>query len=69
MKLPRRQFLHLAAGAAALSVVSQIASARTYRSATADVPGGHCLPVDGLLDSLEFQVRHERTLGRADGGL
>ena len=32
MKLPRRQFLHLAAGAAALSAVSQIASAQTYPS-------------------------------------
>ena len=31
MKLPhRRQFLHLAAGAAALPVVSQIATAETY---------------------------------------
>ena len=31
MKLPRRQFLHLAAGAAALPVVSQIAKAQTTR--------------------------------------
>jgi hypothetical protein len=30
MKLPRRQFLHLAAGAAALPVVSRIATAQTY---------------------------------------
>ncbi len=30
MKLPRRQFLHLAAGAAALPAVPQIASAQTY---------------------------------------
>jgi tripartite-type tricarboxylate transporter receptor subunit TctC len=30
MKLPRRQFLHLAAGAAALPVVSRIASAQAY---------------------------------------
>ena len=30
LKLPRRQFLHLAAGAAALPVVSQIARAQTY---------------------------------------
>ena len=30
MKLPRRQFLHLAAGAAALSAVSHIAWAQTY---------------------------------------
>jgi tripartite-type tricarboxylate transporter receptor subunit TctC len=30
MKLPRRQFLHLAAGAAALPVLSQIAGAQSY---------------------------------------
>ena len=30
MKLPRRQFLHLAAGAAALTAVSRIASAQAY---------------------------------------
>jgi tripartite-type tricarboxylate transporter receptor subunit TctC len=32
MKLPRRTFLHLAAGAAALPVVSRIASAQAYPS-------------------------------------
>jgi tripartite-type tricarboxylate transporter receptor subunit TctC len=32
MKLPRRTFLHLAVGAAALPVVSQIAAAQTYPS-------------------------------------
>ena len=30
MKLPRRLFLHLVAGAASLPVVSQIATAQTY---------------------------------------
>src|SRR5260370_1077242 len=30
MKLPRRQFMHLAAGAAALPAVSRIARARAY---------------------------------------
>jgi tripartite-type tricarboxylate transporter receptor subunit TctC len=40
MKLPRRQFLHLAAGAAALTIVSPIAKAQTYptRSITLVVP-------------------------------
>jgi len=40
MKLPRRQFLHLAAGAAALSAVSRIASAQSYpeRSVRVIVP-------------------------------
>jgi tripartite-type tricarboxylate transporter receptor subunit TctC len=32
MKLPRRNFLHLAAGAAALLVVSRVARAQTYPS-------------------------------------
>ena len=32
MKLPRRKFLHLAAGAAALPVVSRIARAQAYPS-------------------------------------
>jgi tripartite-type tricarboxylate transporter receptor subunit TctC len=32
MKLPRRRFLHLAAGAAALPAVSRIAFAQTYPS-------------------------------------
>jgi hypothetical protein len=30
MKLPRRQFLHLAAGAAALPAVSRVAKAQAY---------------------------------------
>ena len=32
MKLPRRRFLHLAASAAALPVMSRIATAQTYPS-------------------------------------
>ena len=32
MKLPRRQFLHLAAGAAALPAVSRVAWAQSYPS-------------------------------------
>ena len=34
MKLPRRRFLHLAAGAAVLPAVSRIANAQAYRPAT-----------------------------------
>jgi tripartite-type tricarboxylate transporter receptor subunit TctC len=30
MKLPRRKFLHLAAGAAALPVISRVASAQAF---------------------------------------
>ena len=32
MKLPRRKFLHLAAGAAALPVISRVATAQAYPS-------------------------------------
>ena len=40
MKLPRRSFLHLTAGAAAVSAMSPIAGAQTYpsRSITMVVP-------------------------------
>jgi hypothetical protein len=34
MKLPRRRFLHLAAGAAALPAVSRLAWAQTYPTHT-----------------------------------
>jgi len=45
MKLPRRNFLHLAAGAAALPAVSRIAWAQAYpmrpvRAVVAFAPGG-----------------------------
>jgi tripartite-type tricarboxylate transporter receptor subunit TctC len=50
MKLPRRQFLHLAAGAVALPTLSPIARAQTYplRPVTTVVP----FPAGGPLDSL-----------------
>jgi len=37
MKLPRREFLHLAAGAAALPTVSRVASAQTYPARTVTI--------------------------------
>jgi tripartite-type tricarboxylate transporter receptor subunit TctC len=50
MKLPRRQFLHLAAGAAVLPAVSRIANAQTYpsRPITVIVP----FPAGGPLDTV-----------------
>jgi tripartite-type tricarboxylate transporter receptor subunit TctC len=50
MKFPRRQFLHLAAGAAALPAVSRIARAQTYptRPITMIIPGA----AGGIADTL-----------------
>jgi tripartite-type tricarboxylate transporter receptor subunit TctC len=50
MKLPRRKFLHLAAGVAALSAVSRVALAQTYpsRPITMIVP----FPAGGPTDTI-----------------
>jgi tripartite-type tricarboxylate transporter receptor subunit TctC len=48
MKLPRRQFLHLAAGAAALPAVSRIARAQAYPSRPVRIIVGS--PAEGQLD-------------------
>ena len=64
MKLPRRQFLHLAAGAAALLAMSHIARAQTYpsRPITLVVP----FPAGGATDPLaRVLVEHMKgTLGQ-----
>ncbi|MGB7887945.1 MAG: tripartite tricarboxylate transporter substrate-binding protein, partial [Xanthobacteraceae bacterium] len=49
MKLPRRSFLHLAAGAAALPAVSRIASADTYPSRPVHLIVG--FPPGGFVDA------------------
>jgi tripartite-type tricarboxylate transporter receptor subunit TctC len=63
MKLPRRQLLHLAAGAAALLVASRIASAQTFptRPVTMIVP----YPAGGPVDAAArvFAERMRRLLG------
>ena len=50
MKLPRRQFLHLAAGAAALPAMLRIASAQTYPSRPVRLLIG--FPVGGNADTI-----------------
>src|SRR5262245_43806571 len=59
MKLPRRQFLHLAAGAAALTAVSRIASAQAYptRPITIVVPYPAGGPTDTLARILAERMR------------
>jgi tripartite-type tricarboxylate transporter receptor subunit TctC len=64
MTIPRRQFLHLAAGAAALPAVSRIAGAQTYptRPVTVVVPFAAGGGTD-LLARLTAQ-KLERRLGK-----
>src|SRR5262252_5175023 len=49
MKLPRRNFLHLAAGAAALPVVSRVARAQTYPTRPVRIIAG--FPPSGFTDT------------------
>jgi tripartite-type tricarboxylate transporter receptor subunit TctC len=48
VKIPRRQFLHLAAGAAALPVASRIASAQSYPTRPVRIIVGY--PLGGAQD-------------------
>lgn len=65
MKLPRRQFLHFAAGAASLPVVSRIASAQAYpsRPITIVAPFAAGGPVDARARILAEHMR--QTLGQS----
>jgi tripartite-type tricarboxylate transporter receptor subunit TctC len=64
MKLPRRQFLHLAAGAAALPAVSRFACAQAYptRPITIIVPFPAGGPLDPVARVLAERIR--RSLGQ-----
>jgi tripartite-type tricarboxylate transporter receptor subunit TctC len=69
VKLPRRQFLHLAAGAAALPAVSRIARAQAYPARPVRIIVGYA-PGGGadITARLMGQWLSER-LGRRVGGL
>src|SRR5215467_14471071 len=56
MKFPRRKFLHLAAGAAALPAMSRIARAQTYPTRPVRVIIG--FPAGGSLDIVARLVGH-----------
>jgi putative tricarboxylic transport membrane protein len=64
MKLPRRRFLHLAAGAAALPAVSRIASAQSYptRPITLISPSAAGGPADVMARIVTEHM--SRTLGQ-----
>ena len=64
MKLPRRRFLHLAAGAAALSAFSRIARAQTYpaRPITIVVPFAAGGGADAIARTIGERMR--ASLGR-----
>ena len=71
MKLPRRRFLHVAASAAALSVVSRVARAQAYPSRPLTlmvfVPAGGTPDIIArvLGQSLSHRLRWLSTTGRA----
>ena len=74
MKLPRRQFLHLAAGAAALPAVSRIARAQTYPTRPVRIivgfpaggPRRHRRAPDGSMavGAARPAIRHREPAGR-----
>ena len=73
MKLPRRRFLHLAAGAAALPAVSRIARAQTYPSrfvwiAVPFPPGGSADPVARILAARLSEIWGQQVVAENKAG-
>ena len=60
MKLPRRQFLHLAAGAAALPTASRIASAQAYPSRPVKIIGPSAGSASDIVARLVAQFLSEQ---------
>src|SRR5262245_26583372 len=74
MKLPRRNFLHLAAGAAALATVSRIARAQAYPSrpvrviVPATAGGGYDIPARLIGQSLSERLGQQFVIDNRPGG-
>src|SRR5262245_19200681 len=74
MKLPRRQFLHLAAGAAALATVSRIARAQAYPSrpvrviVPATAGGGYDIPARLIGQWLSERLGQQFVIDNRPGG-
>ena len=73
MKLPRRQFLHLAAGVAALPALTRVADAQTYparpvRFIVPFPPGGSADPIARLLGSRLSDIWGQQVVIENKGG-
>src|SRR5262245_65943902 len=73
MKLPRRQFLHLAAGATALSAVSRVARAQAYprryvRLVVQFPPGGASDPLARVIANRLSEVWGQEVVVENKGG-